>query len=406
MDRELSERELIRRSLHDAYAPLPGLNARLVPSSARSRDLEIDVRDKQIFPRSKVRLDSAFHHSQSRWLRRFGTETVVKQSCGPTAHDQVAESRFCSTLVTNRPAQVLTAMVNWITTDLDNSPSFQPEGEVEDSLATIGGQGIGETTGLIRLRQKSIRGEGRFLLAHSDLAEDFDKFRGMTCPPQVERYSLNPGQDWWAGDLRGVDGLYRFRAYRHGEFCTEIRLQVPGAHQVLPALAAVAIGIRLRLTPAEIKARLEDFSGISRGFESRGSFRGATLVDDEAIGRGAVRETIRLAREVFRDRLLRAVYLPPSDDHDRSTVESSEFAEVDHLIVVNPDPLWREWTRLFVASLRSSGVLVVGCPTLDQAIRELDRYLEPGDVLVTLGAEEVGTIADAFLRRLSRGRLG
>ena len=45
-----------------------------------------------------------------------------------------------------------------------------------------------------------------------------------------------------------------------------------------------------------------------------------------------------------------------------------------------------------------------GC--LDDAISELDRHLEPGDVLVTLGTGDVGTISDAFIRRLPRDRQG
>ena len=52
------------------------------------------------------------------------------------------------------------------------------------------------------------------------------------------------------------------------------------------------------------------------------------------------------------------------------------------------------------------GVGVRGAATLDDAILELDRHLEPGDVLVTLGAGDVGTISDAFIRRLPRDRPG
>ena len=55
-------------------------------------------------------------------------------------------------------------------------------------------------------------------------------------------------------------------------------------------------------------------------------------------------------------------------------------------------------------ALVAAGVGAGRASGLDEAIRELDRHLEPGDVLVTLGAGDVGTIADAFLRRLSRDR--
>jgi UDP-N-acetylmuramate--alanine ligase len=59
-----------------------------------------------------------------------------------------------------------------------------------------------------------------------------------------------------------------------------------------------------------------------------------------------------------------------------------------------------------VAALAASGTPARWTASLDDAILELDRHLEPGDVLVTLGAGDVGTISDAFIRRLSRDRHG
>ncbi len=223
---------------------------------------------------------------------------------------------------------------------------------------------------------------------------------------QVERYSLIPGADWWAGDLRGVAGCYRFRAYHQGDYRVEVQLQVPGTHQVLPALAAVAIATRMNLSARLIKDRLEEFSGVPRGFESRGSFRGATLVDDIALGFGAVSDALGLAREVFGRRTLRAVYSPHDLGDPFEAPGASEFERADHLILIDGSPIRAESTRLLAASLRSSGASVARCSSVDKAIRELDRDLEPGDVLVTLGAGEVGTIADAFLRRLSSDRHG
>ena len=59
-----------------------------------------------------------------------------------------------------------------------------------------------------------------------------------------------------------------------------------------------------------------------------------------------------------------------------------------------------EWT------LAAAGIPARSAASLDEALSELDRHLEPGDVLLTLGAGDVGTIADAFIRRLPRDRPG
>ncbi|WP_435007120.1 Mur ligase domain-containing protein [Tundrisphaera lichenicola] len=220
----------------------------------------------------------------------------------------------------------------------------------------------------------------------------------------VERFSLEPGHAWWGADLREERGRYRFRAFYRGRFAVEVRLQVPGRHHVLGALAAVAACGRVDLTARAIKEALEEFDGVSRGFESRGSYRGVTLVDDEAIGTRAVAEALEVAREVFGRRRICAVFRPDP----RSTQvgpAAAEFTEADLVLIIDEEGLsgGRQAEDLALA-VATGGKGSLRAADLDGAIRELDRYLEPGDVLVTLGAGDVGTIADAFLRRLSRDR--
>ena len=218
---------------------------------------------------------------------------------------------------------------------------------------------------------------------------------------EVERFSLAPGHDWWGADLRHDRGRYRFRAFHRGRFAVEVRLQVPGKHHVLGALAAVAVCGRVDLTCRAIKEALEEFDGISRGFESRGSYRGVTLVDDDAPVPWAVGEALRLAREVFGPRRLCAAYRPPPGS-DGSWPLPREFEAADRVWIIDGEgPAAVAMAGLLVEALIDAGIAADRASGVDEAIRGLDRYLEPGDVLVTLGAGDVGTIADAFFRRLS-----
>jgi UDP-N-acetylmuramate--alanine ligase len=220
----------------------------------------------------------------------------------------------------------------------------------------------------------------------------------------VERFSLAPGHAWWGADLRHDRGCYRFRAFHRGRFALEVRLQVPGRHLVLGALAAVAVCGRVDLTCRAIKEALEEFGGISRGFESRGSYRGVTLIDDEADGPRGVAEALAVAREVFGPRRLCVAYRRPSGV-DHLGPFSEEFASADRVWVIDGEgPSGESTAGALAEALVASGLVVGRASGLEGAIRELDRHLEPGDVLVTLGAGEVGTIADAFLRRLPSNR--
>ena len=403
---ESREWELARRTLVGSQSVTLDSEVHQGVVSDSKRISEHMTRVPETLPRSKFRLDSAHHHSQSRWLQRPDSCRSEAKRISPQFPDRLDGQPICSSIVANRQSNNLAAMVNWIVNRSANPPFPSVDRIDGDSFASISGPAVTESAGLVRFCSPAGGGHSRYLLVESETDSRFSLPDQTVGSKKVERYSLNPGHDWWAGDLRGVDGYYRFRAYHHGEFCTQVCLQIPGVHQVLPALAAVAIGVELGISRGVIKERLEEFSGIPRGFESRGSFRGATLVDDEAIGPGGIGSALRIAREVFGQRPLRAIYLPDVEDAKSHRPETTEFVEADQLIVVEPESGWQEWTRHFVASLRSSRISVIGCSTINQAIREMDRCLQPGDVLVTLGASEVGTIADAFLRRLFRDRHG
>ena len=225
-------------------------------------------------------------------------------------------------------------------------------------------------------------------------------------PAVVERFSLAPGHAWWGADLRHDRGCYRFRAFHRGQFVVEIRLQVPGRQAAIGALAAVAACGRVDLTTRAIKEALEEFGGISRGFESRGSYRGVTLVDDEADSPTGVAEALAVAREAFGRRRLCVAYGHP-EGSGRPWPPAESFAEADRAWIIGDRAdagSGESGASGLVGALEAMGARVDRASNLDEAIRELDRNLEPGDVLVTLGAGEVGTIADAFLRRLRRDR--
>lgn len=225
--------------------------------------------------------------------------------------------------------------------------------------------------------------------------------------------ALRRGHVWRGADLREDRGRYRFRAFAHGRFVVEARLRVPGRRSVLEALAAVAVCVRLGVPARAIKEGLEEFSGLARGLECRGSFRGVTLVDDRAQDPVAVAEALTCCRQVYGRRRLRAVlqtgwvpatrgawdaFVPALAEADDVLVVAAGSAARVGPVAAPADPL--------VGVLRGGGIRADPVADLDEAVGVLDRQLEPGDVLVTLGAGDVGKVADAFLRRLPRDHHG
>lgn len=252
---------------------------------------------------------------------------------------------------------------------------------------------------------------------------------GATVAASVETFSLNNGADWWAADLRPTKSGIRYRAFYQGEYFSEISLQVPGNHNVLNSLAAAALCHRVGAKPVDVREGLADFPGLRRRFEPRGSWRGVTLIDDYAHHPTEVRATLKAAREQFSGRRVWCVFQPHQVSRTRALLQefSESFHDADRLLVapvfaarekVQQEP--REASQELVdriAALQQIGAAdrlttskrgaatkrgVRLSPTLDHTLATLDDELRPGDVLITMGAGDIGQLHDAFTRRLQR----
>jgi UDP-N-acetylmuramate--alanine ligase len=228
---------------------------------------------------------------------------------------------------------------------------------------------------------------------------------------RVESFGLVPEADWWAGDIRSIAAGTRFRAFHRGEYLTEIALRVPGRHNVLNALVAVALAHRAGAPISAIREALAEFPGLRRRFEIVGSWRGVTLIDDYAHHPTAVMVTLAAARERFPRRKLWCLFQPHQVSRTAALME--EFAvslsRADETLVVpvfaaretvdrEPDLMAKELTARVVGA----GGRARFAAGLDHAVATLDDELEPGDVLITMGAGDIGQVHHAFTRRLQR----
>jgi UDP-N-acetylmuramate--alanine ligase len=227
----------------------------------------------------------------------------------------------------------------------------------------------------------------------------------------VETFGLVPEADWWAGDIRPTAAGIRFRAYFQGEYFSEISLKVPGRHNVQNALAALALAHRAGAATDAIREALADFPGIRRRFEMVGSWRGVSLIDDYAHHPTAVAVTLSTARERFPRRRLWCVFQP--HQVSRTVALMDEFAtslrRADEVLITpvfaareqvedEPEQLSRKLADQVVAA-GGQARFVAG---LDRAVATLDDELQPGDVLITMGAGDIGQVHHAFTRRLQR----
>jgi UDP-N-acetylmuramate--alanine ligase len=212
------------------------------------------------------------------------------------------------------------------------------------------------------------------------------------------RFGIGEGE-FAATDVELVPGGSRFRA---GDAAVE--LQVPGAHNVLNALAALAAARRAGVPLEESAEAIASFSGTGRRFEARGrTGSGARIFDDYAHHPTEVRATLEAARTLEAERLV-AVFQPHL--YSRTQHLAKQFGEAlalaDAVVVVDIYPA-RERSedfpgvsghRVAAAAARAArGRPVYWLPSMDDAAGLLERDLREGDVLLTLGAGNVDSLA-------------
>lgn len=191
----------------------------------------------------------------------------------------------------------------------------------------------------------------------------------------------------------------------------KLTLNVPGRHNVLNAMAAVVIADELGVPEDAIERGIREFEGTGRRFETRGDITiaqgTALVVDDYAHHPRELEATLEAARGTWPDRRLVVVFQPHRYSRTRDLLD--DFAHVldgqDPLLVTEvypagEDPISGADGRAICRSVRARGRVD---PVFVPSVEELDQALEPilkdGDVILTLGAGDIGSASQSFYER-------
>jgi UDP-N-acetylmuramate--alanine ligase len=188
------------------------------------------------------------------------------------------------------------------------------------------------------------------------------------------------------------------------------RLAVPGRHNVLNARAAIAAAGLAGFDRDEAAKALADFPGVHRRLELKGSRNGARIYDDYAHHPTEVRAALGALRELTQRSLI-AVFQPHLYSRTKAFAEQfgAALALADEVAVLDVYPAREEpvgelagVSGLDVARAaadRMGGRRVLWTPTVEAAQEALAGWLEPGDVLVTIGAGDVFGVAEALVEK-------
>ncbi len=215
---------------------------------------------------------------------------------------------------------------------------------------------------------------------------------------RIITYGFAPQADLAAVDLESTALGVRFgvRSRERG-LLGSIELPMPGRHNVQNALAAIGVGLVLRLEFAAIAAALTSFKGVHRRFETIGTWRGATVVDDYAHHPTEVAATLEAARQSFPRGKVHAVFQPHlySRTQDQAEAFGRALLGADRALVTDiyasreqPIPgLTAE--KVVEEAVKSGHRNVVYCPSWRDAAALLAAEISPGDLVLTLGAGDI-----------------
>jgi len=247
---------------------------------------------------------------------------------------------------------------------------------------------------------------GRILI-WGESAELRDVSLKAFCP--VETFGLTPDCDWHAGDILWHDSATEFRAVFHGSEVTRIRMPVAGRHNVLDALAAIALAHGRGVECEAIQQALATFQGVRKRMEIKGEARGVLVVEDFAHHPTAIKLTLEATRTRWPGRKIWTAIEPRSNTMRRKIFqhvlpEALMVADAVLIGPVNRAQLLGEDERLSPEQIADS-LLERGRPAKAfESAEKIAEYLaenaKSGDVVMVMSNGSFDGLSGKLLERL------
>ncbi len=220
-------------------------------------------------------------------------------------------------------------------------------------------------------------------------------------------YGTSAQADLRASRLRQEGMVSEFDVAHKGASLGRFQLRVPGKHNVLNALAAIAVGLELGLTPDVLREGLMVYSGVQRRFTLKGEAQGVMVVDDYGHHPTEIEAALGAAKSLKRERLV-VIFQPHRYTRTRDLLQrfATCFNQADLLVITDiysagetPIPgVTGESIVHVVEEFGHRDVLYV--PDMKAVVPHLLKTVKRGDLVLTLGAGDVYALGEELLARL------
>ena len=225
----------------------------------------------------------------------------------------------------------------------------------------------------------------------------------VACP--IITFGMDPSFTYSAIDITYDEkGCASFTLLREGAPDGHFTLSVPGEHNILNALAAIALADLLSVDPSVTAASLSDFHGTDRRFEYKGRINGITIIDDYAHHPTEITATLKAAAN-YPHKDLYCVFQPHTFSRTKTFMKdfAKALSHADYVILADIYPA-RETDNLGISSetlqkeLEALGKTCYYFPDFSSIEKFILEKCKPGDLLITMGAGDVVKIGENLLK--------
>jgi UDP-N-acetylmuramate--alanine ligase len=217
-------------------------------------------------------------------------------------------------------------------------------------------------------------------------------------------YGFGAGNDLTA-EIVSLGEKSLFNVSLRGCRLGQAELAQPGQHNILNALGAIGVAMQAQIPAQVCMDGLKKFTGVGRRFERKGTKNGVLVVDDYGHHPNEIKATMRTAKLSFPGRRLVAAFQPHRFTRTQALFGDfcKAFADVDELLLTEIYPASEAPIPGVSGQSLAQGIKQVSATSVryyenhQQLLEGLTELLKPGDIFITIGAGNIGTVGQNWL---------
>ncbi len=225
---------------------------------------------------------------------------------------------------------------------------------------------------------------------------------------EVVTYGLSTSRDFYPDNIAMTENIAEFNCLFRGEKLGKVNLNIPGLHNIVNALAAVALSHKIKIPFNQVAAALSEYKGAGRRFQIKNSGNDIMIIDDYAHHPTEIKATLEAARG-WKNRRIISVFQPHR--YTRTKYLKEEFGKcfslTDHLVITDiyaasEEPIDGVSSRDIYEKVLESGHKNVYYLPKDKIISHLLKVIKPTDMVLILGAGDIEELVDELAQRLKK----